>query len=441
MDFMVTNISKYIIIIFLISYTYYGFRSFAINENGKKRKTYNKMRILIFLIHFTGYIILFINIKSEKVLILYGSQLVIFILIFALYQWIYPNLSRLLMNNVMLLTVTGLIILTSLSFDKAVKHFVIIGGAFLISLFIPFIIVKVNVLSKLGWVYGIIGMLALLSVSLLANEFRGAYNWIIISGVSIQPSEFVKLLFVFAIAGLLSYSCQFKHIVAVTVLAASHVLILVSQRDLGGALIFYMAYLIMLYVATRKPAYFFTGLIAGIAASYFAYNLFSHVRVRVIAWKDPFSVIDNEGYQVTQSLFAIGTGGWFGMGLTQGMPESIPIVDSDFIFSAICEELGGIYGICIILIIITSLITSYNIASKIQGSFYKLVVLGLTSMLGFQGFLSIGGVTKLIPSTGVTIPFVSYGGSSALSSVAMFAIIQGVFILNQDRVENYEKGK
>ena len=123
------------------------------------------------------------------------------------------------------------------------------------------------------------------------------------------------------------------------------------------------------------------------------------------------------------------------------MPESIPIVDSDFIFSAICEELGGIYGICLILICINTLIMSFNISSKIQGQFYKLVALGLTSMLGFQAFLSVGGVTKFIPSTGVTLPFVSYGGSSMLSSVIMFAINEGIFVLNQDRIEKYEKSK
>ncbi|NMB43598.1 MAG: FtsW/RodA/SpoVE family cell cycle protein, partial [Clostridiales bacterium] len=238
---------------------------------------------------------------------------------------------------------------------------------------------------------------------------------------------------------LLSQSSDFKHLVKVAILAACHVLILVLQRDLGGALIFYVAFLIMLYVATKKAYYFFTGLVAGSLASYLAYNLFSHVRVRVIAWQDPFSVIDNEGYQVSQSLFAISTGGWFGMGLTQGLPESIPIVDSDFIFSAISEEMGGIYAICLILINITTLIMSYNISAKIQGKFYKLVALGLSSMLGFQGFLSIGGVTKFIPSTGVTLPFISYGGSSLLSCAIMFAIIQGLFILNQDRTQEDRK--
>lgn len=441
MEFTITNISKYIIIILITTYTYYGFRSFSIKDSNNKIKLYNKMRTLIFSIHFMSYFVLFLNTKSEQILILYIAEFIVIFLIFSLYPWVYPNMSRLLLNNILLFIVTGFVMITRLSIDKGIRQFIIVSIAFFICLFVPLIISKLRALSKFGWAYGIIGLAALLAVSFMGDEFRGATNWIVIQGYSLQPSEFVKILFVFAVAGLLSYSQEFKHVVKVTILAALHVLILVIQRDLGGALIFYVAYIIMLYVATKKPVYFFAGLGAGIVASFLAYSLFSHVRVRVIAWQDPFSVIDNEGYQVTQSLFAISTGGWFGTGLTQGMPESIPIVDSDFIFSAICEELGGIYGICLILIFITTLIMSFNISSRIQGLFYKLVALGLTSMLGFQAFLSVGGVTKFIPSTGVTLPFISYGGSSILSCIIMFAIIEGIFVLNQDRVEKYEKSR
>ncbi len=441
MNFMITNISKYIIIIFITIYTYYGFRSFAIEDDKKRKKKYNKMVFIIMFIHLMSYFVLYINLENNKIIVLYLAELVVFLLIFILYQWVYPNLSRLLLNNVMIFIMTGLVILTRLSFDKALKHFIYVTIAFTISIFIPLIIAKLKVVTKLGWLYVIVGILALLSVSIFGYNFRGAQNWISILGFSFQPSEFVKILFVFAVAGLLSYSTKFLHIVKVTFLAAIYVLILVLQRDLGGALIFYVTYLMMLYVASKKVVYLFSGLLAGIAGSYVAYNFFGHVRIRVLAWQDPFLVIDNEGYQVSQSLFAMGTGGWFGMGLTQGMPESIPIVDSDFIFPAISEEMGGIYALCLILIFITTLVFSYNISSKIQGEFYKLLALGLTSVLAFQAFLSIGGATKLIPSTGVTLPFISYGGSSILSCIIMFAIIQGLFILNQDRIEKNEKTK
>lgn len=156
------------------------------------------------------------------------------------------------------------------------------------------------------------------------------------------------------------------------------------------------------------------------------------MRTRVLAWSNPWDVIEKEGYQITQSLFAIGTGGWFGMGLFQGSPDKIPVVDQDFIFSAISEELGGIFALCLILICVSCFLMFINIAMQIKDDFYKLVALGLGTVYGFQVFLTIGGVTKFIPSTGVTLPLVSYGGSSMLSTLIMFAIIQGMYLLRED---------
>lgn len=452
MTIMITNISKYVIILLITIYTYYAFRSFGYEKEkkqgmarsgkrtyAKKKRIFSKMRTIIFLIHFISYFVLYLNTENLKIIGLYLCEFVMLLLVFVLYQWVYQNISKLLLNNMILFIVSGLIILTRLSFDKAVKQFLIIIASFIVCIIIPLFIEKLKIITKLGWAYGILGIGALLSVFVFGHEQYGAKNWISIFDISIQPSEFVKILFVFAIAGLLSYRTDFIHVVKVTALAAIHVLILVLEKDLGGALIFFVAYLIMLYVATGQPLYFFSGLIAGSGASFIAYHLFSHVRVRVMAWQNPWTVIEQEGYQVSQSLFAIGTGGWFGMGLTKGLPTSIPVVDSDFIFSGISEEMGGIYGVCLILIYISTFVMSYNISMKIQGDFYKLVALGFSSMLGFQAFLSIGGVTKFIPSTGVTLPFISYGGSSILSTVIMFAIIQGIFIMNQDRIGKSEK--
>ena len=146
------------------------------------------------------------------------------------------------------------------------------------------------------------------------------------------------------------------------------------------------------------------------------------------AWQNPLAYIDKEGYQISQSLFAIGTGGWFGMGLCQGSPEKIPVVKNDFIFSAICEELGGIFAICLILVCMSFFLMIVNIALKIKKPFYKLIALGLGTEYAFQVFLTIGGATKFIPMTGVTLPLVSYGGSSIMCMILMIAIIQGMDI-------------
>ncbi len=144
-------------------------------------------------------------------------------------------------------------------------------------------------------------------------------------------------------------------------------------------------------------------------------------------------MIEKEGYQICQSLFAIGTGGWFGVGLYRGMPEKIPVVEQDFVFSAIAEEMGGIFAICLIMVCMSCFLMFLNIAMQLKDGFYKLVALGLGTTYGFQVFLTIGGVMKFIPSTGVTLPLVSYGGSSFFGTVILFAIIQGFYILRETK--------
>ena len=170
------------------------------------------------------------------------------------------------------------------------------------------------------------------------------------------------------------------------------------------------------------------------AAAVAAYFLFAHVRVRVQIWQDPFKDYTGTGYQICQSLFAIVAGGWVGTGLGQGSPGAIPYVQEDFMFSAILEELGGIFGICLILVCMSVFIMVVNVAMQLRNRFYRLAAIGLGSMYAIQVFLTIGGGIKLIPMTGVTLPLVSYGGSSVLSTLAMFAIVQGLYMLRSDEV-------
>ncbi|MBR5317217.1 MAG: FtsW/RodA/SpoVE family cell cycle protein, partial [Lachnospiraceae bacterium] len=254
-----------------------------------------------------------------------------------------------------------------------------------------------------------------------------------------QPAEFVKISFIFFVAGMLYKNTSFTRVCITTVLAAAHVLILVISKDLGAALIFFVVYLIMLFVATKNVLYIFAGTGAGALACVIGYRLFAHVRVRYLAWQNPLEVIDKEGYQISQSLFAIGTGGWKGLGLYKGTPEKIPVVAQDFIFSAISEEFGGIFAICLILLCLSCFLLFLKISMEISDQFHRLVALGLGTLYGFQVFLTIGGVTNFIPSTGVTLPLVSYGGSSILSSIIIFAIIQGLYILKQDEGRLDEK--
>ena len=433
--------SKYIIIILFAIYTWHCFTVFKGNNPLKKEKVYKRQKHIIYYIHFICSLVLYLNSLDIKIVIYYLIQLVFFIFVDKTYSYVYKGLSKTLLNNMFMLMATGFIMLGRFGKGYVVKQMVFAAAICLLSLFIPYLIEKFKYFDRFGIVYAIIGIILLALVFVIGEEKYGAKNWIVIGKFALQPSEFVKLIFVFFAAALLSRSVKLANIAVVSILAAVHVLILVAEKDLGAALIFYITYIVILFVATKKALYLGAGLFAGTAAAVVAYNLFAHVKTRVIAWSNPWGYIDTAGYQVAHSLFAIGTGGWFGMGLGEGMPLAVPVVESDFIFSAICEELGVFSGICLILVEISCFIMFINISLKMQRRFYKLVALGLSIEYIFQVFLTIGGVTKFIPSTGVTLPLVSYGGSSIISTVILFSIIQGMYVLNGDKEEQYEKSR
>ena len=438
---IIVELSKYLMIILTILYTLQCFTVFR--HDSKKDLSFGFVRqnVLMFLNHFVAYVVLILQSGNKELVIFYGAQFIFLMATIILFGFIYPKASRLVTNNMCMLLSIGFIMLTRLSYTKALKQFKIVVISMIIALFVPVIIRKMKFLEKLGYVYAIVGLGLLLIVAGFANIQGGALLSLTILGISFQFSEFVKIIFVFGIACFLKNATTFLDIVKVTILAAAHVLTLVLSTDLGGGLIYFVAFLIMLYVSTRQPLYLLGGLLAGSGASVIAYHVFSHIKIRVASWIDPLAVYQNGGLQLSQSLFAIGTGSWFGLGLYQGAPNEIPVAEEDFIFSAIAEEMGGIYGICVILICMSVFIMFINIAMQIKNRFYKLVALGLGTIYGFQVFLTIGGAIKFIPSTGVTLPLISYGGSSIVSTLIMFSIIQGLYILREDEEENLEKQK
>lgn len=434
MENLIVELSKYLMLLLFACYTLICFTALNGRKSEKKqRRILKKQTKLIFLIHLNAFAVIFAVQKSFDVLLAYIMQAALLCCILIIYKYIYKRASGLIVNNMCMLLAIGFVILYRLDTDKAMRQYQIAAAAAIITLIIPFFIHKMHFLNKLTWIYAVVGIALLLAVAILGSTSYGAKLSFKVAGIAVQPSEFVKIIFVFYTASMLYKSTEFIQVVKATAVAAVHVLILVASKDLGAALIFFITYLIMLYVATRNTFYLAGGLACGSAASIAAYYLFRHVRVRVTAWRDPLSVIHDDGYQVCQSLFAIGTGGWFGMGLYQGMPNKIPIVEEDFVFAAVSEELGGFFAVCLIMVCASCYLMFLNIAMQMRDQFYKLIALGLGTVYGFQVFLTIGGVTKFIPSTGVTLPLVSYGGSSLLSTFIIFAIIQGLYILREDR--------
>ncbi len=437
---IITESAKYIMLIMGAIYAYLCFTVFGYEDEDAQNRIFRTQSFLIFMISFAGFAGMYFQTEKVIVLVIFLAQIMITNGTVFLYTRLYPKASRLVVNNMCFLLTVGLIMLTRLETDKAVKQSIIIAGAMVLSLFVPIIIRRVRRLSEFRYLYGGIGLIALAAVVVVGRVSYGAKLGFEIAGFGIQPSEFVKILFVFFVAASFTYMKSFRDIVITTAVAAFHVLILVVSKDLGAALIIFMVYLVMLYVATRQPFYMVLGLGAGGIAAVGAYYLFDHVKVRVVAWKDPLASYHEGGQQVAQSLFAIGTGSWFGTGLLKGKAKHIPVADEDFIFSAISEEMGLIFALFLILICLSCYVMFLNIAMRLNNRFYKLVALGLGTCYIFQTFINIGGVTKFIPSTGVTLPLVSYGGSSVLSTIIMFAIIQGLYIMREDE-EAVEKEK
>ena len=352
----------------------------------------------------------------------------------------------------------GIAFVTRLAPDLAIRQVMWLFLGIVLMVATLAIVRNLDKLARYKYTFMIVGIVLLLMPMLpgIGQEVLGSRIWIKIGGFSFQPGEIAKVCIVIFLASYLAQNREMLSVFTVRVgrfylpdaatLGPLLVMwgisfsIAVFEKDLGSALVFFVGYLVMVYVATKNPGYLGLGLLGGSVASVAAYYLFGHVRQRVVAWKDPMSVYDQEGYQIVQSLFAIGTGGWFGMGLCQGASKGVlPVVEEDFVFAAICEELGILFAICLILVCMSFFLMVVNISLQIKNNFYKLIALGLGTEYAFQVFLTIGGATKFIPMTGITLPLVSYGGSSAMSTIIMLAIIQGLYILREDEDEEIEE--
>lgn len=428
----IVELSKYFINIMVILYTLTCFYAFRYQTEHERRGIYIVQNIIMVLM--LGLCFVHLSIVSEEIQYLFFFAFILVFLFTAIgmTSMVYEKANRFLLNNMCMLVCVGLCMVSRLSFGKAIRQYIIVMISLIIALFIPYLMGRIHFFKKITWLYALLGVALLSAVLILGEATRGSKISFSLGGITFQPSEFVKILFIFFLAAALWENTSFLRVTITTIIAGIHVMVLVISKDLGSALIFFVGFVFVLFVASRNYWYLLAGIVGGSAAAYVAFNLFDHVRIRVLAWQDPWSYIDDQGYQITQSLFAVGSGSWFGMGLQKGNPRAIPLVDADFIFSSICEELGVIFGICLILICISCFLMMMRIAIQIRDRFYQSIVYGIGIMYIFQIFLTIGGGIKFIPMTGVTLPFISYGGSSVMTTMIMFFIIQGIYIRLQE---------
>ena len=276
--------------------------------------------------------------------------------------------------------------------------------------------------------YFIISVVLFLATILFGFASGGAKNWIDLGPVSIQPSEFIKVPFAFFIA---SFYTNYEKIIEkpfgkyyLNIGVYIFILLFFIQRELGTAIIFFATMILTQFVYERDRKLIIANIVAMIFGVLLAYFIFAYIRVRVETWLDPWSVINDKGYQITQSLFALASGGLFGTGIGLGRPDYIPVAESDFIFPAICEEFGIFMGIAVVLLFLILVYRAIKISLMQEKLFFSILSFCIGCLFAIQTFVILGGVLKLIPLTGVTLPFISAGGSSMISGFILLACLQ-----------------
>ncbi len=360
-------------------------------------------------------------------------------------RFLAPRADPYLLPLTALLSTVGMVFIFRLKSTLAFKQslwFVAGIAAFLVVLAL---LRDMRVLCKLRFPVGILGLVTLLLTAFLGQEINGARLWVNIGPLGFQPGEFAKILLVVFFAGYLvdirealTVSTRrilgvplppLRYLAPLLIVWAISMALMVVMKDLGTSLLFFGALLALVYAATGRVFYVLVGLALFAGGAGLLYLGFGHVRTRVDVWVNPWADPENKGYQIVQSLFALASGGLFGRGLGQGYLDfpsgrpRIPYVETDFIFSAIGEELGFVGAVAVILLFLFFAYRGFRIATKAGDDFRRLLATGLTSIFALQAFLIMGGVTKLIPLTGITLPFISYGGSSVVANFVLVALL------------------
>jgi len=401
-----------------------------------------KMRIrpilMVILMNLMGFSLLYLFRPGEDYKIFYAMA-VMCLLNIAVYFFMYTfELGDVyLYLMVSMLISIGMIMLFRLDPANGYSqiNWFIIGTAVF---FLSYLIYRLfNHWEKLVLLYVIVIFVLYILTLTIGYEVNGSKNWIAIKNMSIQPSEFIKILFCFVLASFFSKKQEnttvFNKLAGIKrddiflgIFVYACIGFFIIQREWGTALLFFLVYFSMLFLYDAPLLLIVTNILIAFAGGYGGYLFTSHIKTRVSIWLNPWADATNKGYQIIQSLMAICSGGYFGAGIGNGNPYLIPEVHSDFIFSAICEEMGIFMGVAIIMLYFIFSYRGFKTAMNTSNSFDKALALALVTSFAFQTFIIVGGVIKLIPLTGITLPFVSYGGSSMISSFIMLGIITAI---------------
>ena len=358
-----------------------------------------------------------------------------------------PGADGLLLPIAALLNGLGYVFIARL--DEASRHpqglaaaqagWTVIGvGAFVLTLAF---VRRVRDLQRYRYTFLLLGLGLLMAplLPVVGREVNGARIWAKFGPISFQPGEFAKVVLAIFFASYLvekrellgmatfprvrPFLPDLKHLGPVLLAWGFSIVIMTAEKDLGSSLLFFALFMLMVWVATERTAYVAVGGVLFAAGSFMAYKSFNHVHARVQDWLNPWAHAAGSGFQVIQSWFAMAWGGVAGTGLGLGNPDRIPVAQTDFIFAAIGEELGLLGSAAIIFCYVLLVGCGLRIAVRAEPPFEKLLATGITILLGVQSFIIMAGVTRLLPLTGVTLPFVSYGGSSLVANYVLLALL------------------
>ncbi len=350
--------------------------------------------------------------------------------------------DQLLLPLAAALTALGLVLVERLASNLLAQQLqwsLVAAGAFVATILIPR---DITALARYKWTWALLGVLLLISplLPVIGREVNGARIWISFGRINFEPWEAVKILMVVFFA---AYLEEFREVIAhprrfgpipippvpyllpIIAMWAIAMIVVIFEKDIGAALLFLGIFLAMLYLATGEAFYTLIGLVLLLVGGFVVYHLFGHVQVRVDTWLRPFAedLRFDAGYQIVQGLFALGNGGLLGAGLGNGMPERIPIVWSDFVFNAFAEETGFAGAVALLALYLLFVYRGMLIALRAPTPFLQLLAAGLSFIVAFQTLVIVGGNARLIPLTGVTLPFVAYGGSSLVTNWMLVALL------------------
>jgi cell division protein FtsW (lipid II flippase) len=406
------------------------------------RRKYNKG---VFLPFFPGLILSagMLELYREQVLTAQEIPLLLVVIVFltvsSLVAQKRENSDPLFVHLTGVLSALGLIFIFRVNPYFGVRQGYWILAGVVLFWFVQFGLTEYRCLHDFKYIFMVLALLFLVLTILFGDEAGGARSWLTMGSFRFQPSEFAKIFMVIFLAGYLDenkeilrqgtkkigrfYVPDWPYLGPLLVACGLSLLLLVFQKDLGMALVFFSIFLLLVYVATGRISYLMLGLCFFSVGALFMYYLFPHVQERLLIFLNPWQYADSSGYQIIQSLFALASGGIIGLGLGSGFPDLIPAVHTDFVFSLLGEELGllGILGV--IGIFFVFVISGLRLALDAPDDFGKLLAFGFSSLLALQALIIIGGVTKLIPLTGIPLPFLSYGGSSYISNSFLVGVL------------------